>query len=186
VPQQTSLTLLERARANDGAAWARVVDLYGPLVRLWCGRAGLSAEDAEDVSQEVLASAAANLAGFRRDRPGDTFCGWLRAITRNAIATYCRRQAGRARAERGSAAWQRLQEVVDPLAGDAAEETAELNRLYLRALEQVRGELEERTWQAFWLTLIDGRAPAALAGERGMSAPAMHTPRLATLIPWRV
>jgi RNA polymerase sigma-70 factor (ECF subfamily) len=174
LPQQTSLTLLERARANDRDAWSRVVSLYEPMVRLWCGRAGLSAEDAEDVSQEVLASAAAGLAGFRRDRPGDTFRGWLRTITRNAVATYCRRHAGRARAEGGSAAWQRLQEVADPLAGPDAEETAEVNRLYLRALEQVRCEFEERTWRAFWLTLIDGRSPALLVGELGMSAPAIR------------
>jgi RNA polymerase sigma-70 factor (ECF subfamily) len=42
--------------------------------------------------------------------------------------------------------------------------------LYLRALEQVRGHFDERTWQAFWLTAIDGRSPTDLAGELGMTA----------------
>ena len=30
-------------------------------------------------------------------------------------------------------------------------------------------EFEDRTWQAFWLTVIEGRAPTALAKELGMS-----------------
>jgi RNA polymerase sigma-70 factor, ECF subfamily len=33
----------------------------------------------------------------------------------------------------------------------------------------VRGEFEERTWQAFWLTAIEERSPATLSTELGMS-----------------
>src|SRR5262249_3854170 len=79
----TSCTLLQRARGHEPDAWTRIVGLYGPLVRTWARRAGLGAEDADDVAQEVFASAAAHLADFRRDRAGDTFRGWLRVITRN-------------------------------------------------------------------------------------------------------
>jgi RNA polymerase sigma-70 factor (ECF subfamily) len=175
--QTTSLGLLQRARANDGDAWRRIVSLYGPLVRLWCGRAGLGPEDAEDVSQEVFASAAANLGGFHHDKPGDTFRGWLRVITRNAVLAHFRRCQGRARAEGGSDAWERLQEVADPLGAPEEEEAAEVGRLYRRAVEGVRGEFEERTWRAFWLTAIEGRSPAALVDELGMSAAAIRQAR---------
>ena len=85
--QVTSLTMLERARAKDPAAWQRLVALYQPLVRHWCARAALGSDDNEDVTQEVFASASANLGGFRHNRPGDTFRGWLRVITRNAIVS---------------------------------------------------------------------------------------------------
>src|SRR5262245_4643749 len=169
--RSTSLSLLQRARANDGEAWSRVVSLYGPLVRLWCGRAGLAAEDAEDVCQEVFASAAAHLGGFRRDRPGDTFRGWLRVITRNAVLAHRRRN--RRRPQAGSDALGRRQDVADPLAG-SGEEEAEAGLLYRRAVEQVRGEFEERTWRAFWLTVIEGRSPAALGAELGVSAAAIR------------
>jgi RNA polymerase sigma-70 factor (ECF subfamily) len=82
-PPTTPLTLLERVRANDPEAWARLVALYRPLVLSWCTRAGVHAADAEDVAQEVFLAAAHALDHFRRDRPGDTFRGWLRVITRN-------------------------------------------------------------------------------------------------------
>jgi RNA polymerase sigma-70 factor (ECF subfamily) len=167
--QLTSLSLLERARANDGEAWQGLVRLYEPLVSFWCRRAGLQGPDAEDLVQEVFAAAAAGLAGFRRDRPGDTFRGWLRGITRNQVMLHFRRSHGRPRAEGGSNAWQHLQDLPDPLS-DATDEPAEVNQVYRRALELVRGEFAERTWQAFWLTVVEGREPAALTEELKITA----------------
>jgi RNA polymerase sigma-70 factor (ECF subfamily) len=165
----TPLSLLERLRANDAAAWERLVQLYRPLVAFWCRRAGLRGPDAEDVAQEAFAAAAAGLGGFRRDRPGDTFRGWLRGITRHRVLLHFRRGRGQPAAEGGSDAWEQLQGLPDPLAGPEAEEPEEVGRLYRRAVEQVRGAFEERTWQAFWGTVIEGRPTAAVAGELGMS-----------------
>ena len=151
-----------------------MVSLYGPLVRRWCGRAGLAAEDAEDVCSEVFASAAAHLGGFRRDRPGDTFRGWLRVITRNAVLAHHRHNSRRPQAEGGSEALGRLQDLADPLAGSGDEEESEAGLLYRRAIEQVCGDFAERTWRAFWLTVIEGRSPAALAAELGVTTAAIR------------
>jgi RNA polymerase sigma-70 factor (ECF subfamily) len=165
----TSLSLLDRARTADQAAWDRVVQLYQPLVLAWCQRAGVRGPDADDVAQDVFASAFAHLDRFRRDRDGDTFRGWLRAVTRNQLLMHFRRNQGRARATGGSNAWADLQAVADPLAGDPAEDKAEGGALYRRAVELVRGDFEEQTWQAFWLTAVEGRSAAALAPELGMT-----------------
>jgi RNA polymerase sigma-70 factor (ECF subfamily) len=161
--------LLEQLRANEAAGWQRCLDLYGPLVRFWCTRGGLCGPDVDDVAQEVFAAAAAGLAGFRRDQPGDTFRGWLRGITRNQVLMHHRRNRGRAQAEGGSDAWAQLQNVADPLPEPVAGEDAEMSALYRRALEQVRCEFPEHVWQAFWLTAVEDRAPAALAGELQMT-----------------
>jgi RNA polymerase sigma-70 factor (ECF subfamily) len=166
--QTTSLSLLERVRANDAEAWRRLVQLYRPLVLCWCTQRGVNAPDAEDVAQEVFA-AAASLNRFHRDRPGDTFRGWLRGIARNQMLLLFRRNQGRPQAAGGSDAWHDLQEVADPLPGPGEEESVEMGRLYAQALELVRGEFEERTWQAFWLTVVEDREPAALAAELGMT-----------------
>jgi RNA polymerase sigma-70 factor (ECF subfamily) len=170
----TPLSLLERARGRDEGAWGRLVDLYRPLVLAWCGRAGLRGADAEDVAQEAFAAAAAGLAGFRRDRPGDTFRGWIRGITRNQALLFFRKNRGRPQAAGGSEALAALQGVADPSDGSADGEAAEVDLLYRRALEQVRGEFEERTWRAFWRTTVEGRPPAALAEELGMTAAAVR------------
>jgi len=164
----TPLSLLQRARAHDPEAWYRLVHLYRPLVLSWCSRSRVNATDAEDVAQEVFAAVAAALERFRRDRPGDTFRGWLRAITRNQILVLFRRSRGRPQPVGGSEAWQDLLEIVEPLPGPGEEEV-EISQLHLRALELVRGEFEERTWRAFWLTAVEGRQPALLAEELQMT-----------------
>ncbi len=149
VGERTSLSLLEQVRQNDRGAWERLTALYGPLVEFWCRRAGLSLSDAEDVAQEVFSAAARGLGGFRRDRPGDSFRGWLRGITRNQMLVHFRRNRGEPRAEGGSESLNRLREHPDPIGIDITEEeeSSELNRLYLRALDQIRDGFEEKTWR---------------------------------------
>jgi RNA polymerase sigma-70 factor (ECF subfamily) len=168
-PYVTSLSLLERARACDPEAWQRLVHLYRPLVLLWCRKGGLGPQDVEDVTQEVFAAVATGLERFRRDRPGDTFRGWLRGITRNQVLLSFRRNRDRPQAEGGSDALLHLHGVADPLPGPGEDEEVEMKQLYRRAVELVRDKFEPRTWQAFWLTVVHGRAPATLTEELGMT-----------------
>jgi RNA polymerase sigma-70 factor (ECF subfamily) len=135
----------------------------------WCARAGVNATDAEDVAQEVFTAAAGALDHFRRDRPGDTFRGWLRAITRTQILLLFRRTQGRPQSQGGSDALHNLQELVDPLPGPGEDESVELGQLYQRATGLVRDEFEERTWRAFELTAIEDRPTADVAQELDMT-----------------
>ena len=163
----TPVSLLERVRAHDPQAWYRLVHLYRPLVLSWCARSGINPTDAEDVAQEVFAATAVALDHFRRDRPGDTFRGWLRTIARNQIALWFRRNRGGPQAAGGSDALQSFQLLIDPLPGPGEDEPVELSQLYQRAIELVRAEFEERTWRAFELTVLEDRAPADVSQELG-------------------
>ena len=173
-PDATSPSLLVRVQNNQAGAWERLVDLYAPLVYHWCRRSALPTEDAADVFQEVFRALAAHIGGFRRDRAGDTFRGWLRTITRNQVLLYFRRNQGRPQAEGGSDALGRLHALADPLAGLSEGEAEEVGQLYRRAVDQVRGEFEERTWQMFWRAVIEGRSPVARAEELGVTPAAVR------------
>jgi RNA polymerase sigma-70 factor (ECF subfamily) len=127
-------------------------------------RSGLQENDTDDLVQEVFRAALAGLEEFHRDRPGDTFRGWLRVITRNSLALHFRRKGRAPSASGGSEAFTRLLEVSDPHVNLPDEDSpSELQELHRGALELVRAEFEDRTWQMFWLTVVDDRPPADVA-----------------------
>jgi RNA polymerase sigma-70 factor (ECF subfamily) len=171
----TDLSLLERVK-DDPSAWERLVELYGPLVYCWCQRSGLGREDSADVIQEVFLAVSTHIAGFRRDRAGGTFRGWLRTITANKIRDLFRRRQGSPEAPGGSSHYARLRELpaeeLESSAGGAGPDTS--RALLHRALQVLRGEFDERTWQAFWRTTIDEESSAEAAASLGMSANAVR------------
>jgi RNA polymerase sigma-70 factor (ECF subfamily) len=176
-PQRsTSLTLLQRLRDNDSGAWNVMVRLYTPLVCHWCGRGGVRGADAEDVAQEVFQAAAAHMADFRRDRPGDSFRAWLRGITRNMVLQHFRRGARHPKASGGTDALLRMQEVEEdgPAGAEEEDPAEEMDGLRRRALELVRSEFEERTWRFFWQTVVEGRSPVDIAADAGVSPAAVR------------
>src|SRR5262245_9779735 len=178
-PPGTSLTLLQRLRDNEPEAWRTVVRLYTPLLCHWCARQGLRGADADDVIQEVLQAAAAGLATFRRDRATDSFRAWRRGITRPTVLAHYRRATRQPRAGGGTDALVQLQEVTQasPPAAEDEDPPSELEGLRRRALELVRGQVQERTWRAFWLTAIEGQSPNDVAAGLGVSPTAVRMAR---------
>jgi RNA polymerase sigma-70 factor (ECF subfamily) len=172
----TSLTLLQRLRGNEPEAWRIMVQLYTPLICHWCARGGVRGADAEDVTQEVFRVAATSLEKFRREREGDSFRAWLRGITRNTMLMHYRRANRQPQASGGTDALVQLQEVAEGQtpAPEEQDPPSELEALRRRALELVRGQVEERTWQAFWLTAIEEQSPVEVAARLGISATAVR------------
>lgn len=172
----TSITLLERVRARDQKAWERFVHLYSPLVYDWCRQAGLQEADAADVGQEVFRAVAGAIGGFRHDRQGDTFRGWLRTITRNKVHDFRRRCQAECPGTGGSDAQQRLQEIEEQQSSNSDEAGAAKERLlvYRRIVELVLADNEERTRQVFWRVVVEQQQPADVAGDLGISVNAVY------------
>lgn len=163
----TSRSLLVRIRDNDSEAWDRLIMLYTPLVYHWSRKQCLTDQDIPDVVQEVFRAVARNIQKFRKDRPQDTFRGWLRTITRSKITDHFRRQRRQTPGAGGSVAMQRMTEIADDIDDDSVDEP-EYNDLFLRALELIRADFKDSTWQAFWRVVVDGKAPGDVAEELQM------------------
>lgn len=168
-------TLLYRLRTGDHEAWRRLDHLYGPVVLGWCRAAGLPHDDAADVQQEVYRAVLTHLAKFRRERPEDSFRGWLYTITLNKIRDHRRRQNRQVVATGGTVHQQELLEVAQQPSGmtstqAAPEEAAQVHR---RALELLQSDFQPRTWQAFWQVAVEGKTAAETAAELGMSVGAV-------------
>jgi RNA polymerase sigma-70 factor (ECF subfamily) len=170
--RSTSLTLLQRIRERDQEAWRRLLHLYAPLVASWCASKGIRDQDADDVQQEVFRAVATSLDNFRRDRPGDTFRGWLRGITRNKLTDHFRSRQTRPEARGGTDAHQLLQQVPEAELHEDSDQ--ELSGLYRRALELVRCEFEDRTWTAFWRAAVECQDVTDIAADLGVTPAAVR------------
>ena len=182
--ESVSSSLLTQLREDHPEAWRRLERLYGPMILAWCRRRDVEAHAAEDIRQEVLASAARAIAGFRRDRPGDSFRGWLATIAANKIADHYRRLGRQPAATGGTTHRLWLDEAPDPGALDP-DATASLSPLRAddrgalvhRAAELVRAEFEPATWDAFWLTTTEQLTPQEAAERLGVSTNAVYKAR---------
>jgi RNA polymerase sigma-70 factor (ECF subfamily) len=169
-------SLLLRLKVQDPEAWKRLVRWYGPVIYSWCRRQGLHADDAEDVGQEVFQAVSRNIGNFRRERPGETFRGWLWTITVNKVRDHRRRRGGQPEAAGGSTAQQQLLQVPEEASevSAASAPAGEASVLSHAALDLIRAEFEVRTWQAFWRVTVEEQAAGVVAADLGMSLGAVY------------
>src|SRR5207237_3714558 len=100
-----------------------LTSLYAPLVYHWCRGMHLAEQDMPDVFQQVFQAVASHIQAFHKDRPGDTFRHWLRAITRNKVRDHFRRNARQAQAAGGTDAQIYFAQLAaPPPAGEEDEE----------------------------------------------------------------
>jgi RNA polymerase sigma-70 factor (ECF subfamily) len=172
----TSSSLVRGVKVHDQEAWTKLVRLYGPLVSLWLRQARLQPADANDVFQVVFVAVAMGVEQFHKDRPGDSFRGWLRVIVRSKLVDHFRKQRGQPIAVGGSEAHRQFQQLADPgeEPPEAPGEAKAVRQLRLRALGMIRAEFEDRTWQAFWRVTVDGQPPKEVAQELGVTPSAVR------------
>jgi RNA polymerase sigma-70 factor, ECF subfamily len=181
----TSRSLLAGAKRDDPSAWERVVRLYSPLVASWCRRCGVAEQDLGDVLQDVFSAVASHLNRFRKEEPRDTFRGWLSTIARNKVRDHFRRRAGEPVAAGGTEAALHMQQIPDPNEFDDLPEFSDdplYDDLLLRALESIRGEFHERTWQAFWGVVVEGRTAVDTGASLNMQPGAVRVAKSRVLM----
>jgi RNA polymerase sigma-70 factor (ECF subfamily) len=175
-PDSTASDLLSAARRMDPVAWQEVLDRYSWLIFQWCRNAGLRLEDAADVVQTVMAQAAVSLSRFQKDGKRAAFRRWLRTITRRRITDFRRADANQPHGEGGSSAQQRIQAVAQDASDSSLEHSAkaDLRAKLWKLLEQFEDELDEVTWQAFWLTFVENLTSSEAGLMLGMTSNAVR------------
>ncbi len=177
-----SSSLIRSLKVAERDAWQRLAELYGPLVYAWCRQAGLAESDTADVAQNVFLSVFRSIRHFHRDRPGDSFRGWLWTVTRNEVLKFLRWRAKEPRAAGGTDAHRVLQELPEFLAAeDAPSSTGTQALLVRRAIVSLRDEFQPQTWQAFWRTAMDGHNASEVADELAMTPVAVRQAKFRVL-----
>ncbi|MEM7453642.1 MAG: sigma-70 family RNA polymerase sigma factor [Planctomycetota bacterium] len=168
----TSLSLLQRARQNDSAAWDKLVELYAPIIYMRCrNRWGYSSADALQIGQEVFLKVAGHLDDFDRQRTG-SFRKWLRTIVDNKCKDDLRKKQV-AIASGGTKARQVLEQAADEASlEEQKEHEFEANEkavLMSRAAKLVEAQTSSRDWKIFWRVNVDNSNRQVVAEEFGVS-----------------
>src|SRR5262249_51077523 len=106
---------------------------------------------------------------------------WLRRITRNKVLDHLRRLGREPQGAGGSDAQARFAQLPFPQSSEDESDAPAERGLFLRALELIQRDFEERTWQAFWRTAVEGQSPQDVAEALSMSAGAVRVARCRVL-----
>lgn len=165
-PPETRASLILRLQnPGDVAAWDEFVDVYGRVVfRVAKGR-GFQAADAENLVQEVMFAVARSVAQWLERGDRGRFRAWLLRIARNEAADMITGRATRSLGQDGHAAAYALNEL--PAQDDIS---SHLDLEYERAVfqwaaDKVQTTVAPHTWQAFWLTHVEGLSIEAAANQ---------------------
>lgn len=167
----TTTTVLNRLQdAKDHSAWSSFVERFRAPITGFGRKLGLSAADAEDITQETLV---AFLESFRRnayERGRGRLSHYVFGIAHNKILLARRKMAGRGGqvsiADGDTSFWAQLPDGLSP---QQAWEDEWRQAVLLACLEQVRREVSPQTLEAFRLVVFEHMQPGDVAERLGVT-----------------
>jgi RNA polymerase sigma factor (sigma-70 family) len=174
----THPSLLKRLQSDSATRaedWRTFFERYQPVIVRWCRRWKLQFADIEDVSANVFLKLCESIQTYEH-RPDSRFRSWLRTVVSNTVINEFRSRA-RHPGDHGSGDSdinQALQEIEDSSAKLADELDERIAADWQRIQDTVKAQVEENTWQAFWLTKHEGRPAAEVAAQLGMGRGAVY------------
>lgn len=161
------LKLKAGATLDRELGWNEFADKYSRIIAGFARNAGLPAQEADDVLQDVLMGFFRVSDRFEYDPKKGRFRGYLKRVTLNAIRARHRKK----RPTTG------FDDTVDPPVEsdlDVAWDRQWTEQLLQRAMGEARNEVEERTWQSFELYGVRGVPAEEVAKETGMTPAAIR------------
>lgn len=176
--QTTRVSLLARLQnAGDGEAWSQFHQVYGPVIHRYARRKGLQDADAADLTQDILREVSQAIGRFKYDPKVGRFRSWLFTVARYTLSKFHRRDVRQPHGTGDTSFHDRLHQ--EPQSND------ELNdwdreyekRVFELAAQKVKAKVQPATWRAFWATAVEGRDPAKVAEETGLSVGTVYVAR---------
>jgi RNA polymerase sigma factor (sigma-70 family) len=166
IPSTHISLLCELGKSGHDESWKVFHARYRGVIFGWCLRRGLSLDDAEDMTQDVLLKLFQQLPQYRHDPARGQFRSWLKTVVNNALTDFWRRQ--QRAPERGVGGTAFLEQQRSLSGPEAATELSSVieeqaQTIATEVLERVRAKVKETTWQAFYQMMIEQRPAAEVA-----------------------
>ncbi|MGO9110832.1 MAG: RNA polymerase sigma factor [Thermoguttaceae bacterium] len=175
---ETRASLLVRIQSpQDEEAWREFAAIYRPVVYRLARKRGLQDADAEDLAQRVLIAVQRAIGNWENDPAKGRFRFWLARIAQNAIINALTRRPPDAAAG-GTTIHELLEKQPQPDHRTQQELQREHRRSLFRwAAQRILPEFRDGTWDAFWLTTVEGMSVEEAGRALGKSLGAIYAAR---------
>lgn len=178
--ETTRPSLLLRIRDSaDDASWATFHAIYRPLILRFARGRGVDAEDAEDISQQVLAVVHAEISDFDYDQRLGTFKAWLRQLVMHRVGSLYRHREVRRRGAPRLEQREAERQAPEPTPEQSFEKIWMEEHLW-HVLGELAQEVEAKTLQVYRALVFEQRSIEAITEEFAVTAQNIHT------IKWRL
>ena len=174
---ETRISLLLRIRdADDQDAWQDFTEVYQPVIHRLAKKRGFQDADAHDITQDVLVKISSRIREFEPGNGQARFRTWLTAVCRNALIDAFRKC--------GSGGVTGLEHVSQLHQQDVSVDDIEWEHrraVFRQAARDVSVDVERTTWQAFWMTAVEGQPAKQVAADLNMRVGSVYTARCRVL-----
>lgn len=172
----TRYSLLARmADPADAAAWSEFMQIYRDAIYRYSRSRGLQDSDALDVVQNVLVITHQAIGEWHPSGQPGAFRNWL-VQTAHRVCLRTLRNKGRSdQAVGGSDGIQHLHLAPHADRTPDADEADWQRWAFCWAAGQIQTEVAPVTWNAFWLSAVEGRSPEETAQRTGLRVGSVYT-----------
>lgn len=155
--------------------WEGFLLVYSPLLRFWIRRKLVNPQAEDDILQECMHSIVSGISQFERDPAKGTFRGWLKIIVQRRVADHFRSEPLERPSPQAVFTATPIPDQKEPQ--DLEAEQQALQDLKIRAMELIRQSTNEKTWEMFWLTTIEGVPTSFVAHQFQVTQDAVRVAR---------
>lgn len=178
IPETRASLLIRLQDADEIDAWETLLALYSPVVYRTARRLNLQAADAENVVQEVLLAVSRSIGQWLQRDDRGSFRAWLLRIARNkAIDLLTHRST--CPFHNGDVSClgdAKLSSICESTASNSLDDEYRWE-LFSQAAKEVQKVVTAQTWDAFWMTTVEGVSIEDAAGRLNVRAGVIYLSR---------
>ncbi|MEN8695205.1 MAG: RNA polymerase sigma factor [Akkermansiaceae bacterium] len=169
----TSHTLLKRATdLDDEKAWEEFVQQYRHFILCVLYHLGVSRDEMDDLTQQILIALTQSLSGYNRDRA--KFRVWLGTIVRNKANSYFRKRYSTRRCLNEFSNEQVLRDEISKPKIESIIEREWAAYIGSQAMKRVRENFQGQAIEVFEMSL-DGHSAATIAEKTNLAIASVYT-----------
>ncbi len=166
IPETRASLLIRLQDVDEVDAWETFLALYSPVVYRTARRLNLQAADAENVVQEVLPAVSRSIGQWLQRDDRGSFRAWLLRIARNKAIDVLTHRSTRPfhNGDVSHLGAPKLSSICESTASNSLDDEYRWE-LFSQAAKEVQKVVTAQTWDAFWMTTVEGVSIEDAAGR---------------------